>query len=88
MCEKWLAKHTNPKTGRTNYYILTNEPLKFRDDIVYVESSNETEVINPKRSEGLHDTIPRRCIWLYDNNKKHDTLKRVYITHPQLTCIW
>lgn len=80
MYGKWLAKYTNVKTGKTNFYILTDEPLDFRDEVIYVEMCDETEVIDPKRPQGVDDAIPRKCIWLYDNNKSYDTLRRVYIS--------
>lgn len=76
---KWLAKYINPKMGETNVYLITDETLVFMDDIVYVERHNQTEVIDPKRPHGVDNAIPRKCIWLHDNNKGHDTLRRTYI---------
>ena len=78
--KRWIATYKNPKMGETNAYLVSDEPLVFMDDIVYVERNDRTQVIDPKRSGGIDNAVPLKCIWLHDANKGHDTLRRTWVS--------
>jgi hypothetical protein len=50
----WKATYTNPETGNTNTYILTDEELIFMDDIVYVDEETMEKVYDPKKIASLN----------------------------------
>lgn len=78
----WIAKYENPKMNEVNTYLVSDECLDFMDEYVYVDHDNNTTVIDPKQSGGVDNARPVKCIWLHDNNKGHDTLRRVWVGAP------
>lgn len=73
----WLAKYLNPKTKESNFYLLSNEPLKIGDDFVYVDGDDYTKILDPKINH--FGIMPLKCVWLFDGNKGHDTFRRTFI---------
>lgn len=49
----WKATYTNPETGNTNTYILTDEELIFMDDIVYVDEETKERVYDPRKMASM-----------------------------------
>lgn len=76
----WVATYLNPKTNETNTYLLSDEPLESMDDCLYVERTDHTKVIDPKRYGGVFDAVCFKCVWMHDANKGHDTFRRVWIS--------
>lgn len=90
----WMATYTNPETGYTNTYLLTDEELVFMDDVVYVDKETKQKVYDPTKIASAPETLgvefseytrltQCKCLWMYqaDANKGYDTLRRVYISN-------
>ncbi len=78
----WLAKYYNPKTGRTNIYIVSDEPLESMDDTVWIQESDLTQVLDPAKlhfnwETGYEDAVEVKCLWMFDANRGHDTFRRI-----------
>jgi hypothetical protein len=79
----WLAKYHNPNTGRTNIYLVSDEPLVFMDDTVWLQDTDLTQVLDPTKlhfhwENGCYeDAIEVKCLWMFDANRGHDTFRRV-----------
>lgn len=88
----WMATYTNPETGNTNTYLLTDEELVFMDDVVYVDEETKQKVYDPTKIASITMNIDGKlsqytrlaqckCLWMYDANRGYDTLRRVYISN-------
>jgi len=84
----WLAKCHNPKMGGTNVYFVSDEPLTFMDDTVWVKESDMTQVLDPTKlhfnwETGYEDAVEVKCLWMFDANRGHDTFRRVFTGNSQ-----
>ena len=88
----WMATYTNPETGNTNMYLLTDEELVFMDDVVYVDEETKQKVYDPTKIGSTpveysmefseYTRLAQcKCLWMYDANRGYDTLRRVYISN-------
>jgi hypothetical protein len=77
---KWVAKFHNKVLGGTNVYLVSDEPLNYGDNYVYIKKKDDTSVINPEHAFVFVDNTRRvKVLWVYDANKGHDTFIRTYI---------
>lgn len=53
----WKATYTNPETGNTNTYLLTDETPAFSDDIVYVDKETKERVYDPTKMASMVRTL-------------------------------
>lgn len=69
--------------GGTNIYLVSDEPLVFMDETVWVKESDLTQVLDPTNlhfnwETGYEDAVEVKCLWMFDANRGHDTFRRVF----------